>query len=205
MKTWDQFLRDVLPDVPGCPEPVAEHAIMRAAQEFCAGAMVWTVWLDNVTTRADATEYDIELEPASDLAQLMRATLDGRDIDITTAASLPSDWKTNTAGISTCLHTQDRKTMILLPAQAAGMILRVEAALKPADDAQGVEDHVFEYVETIAMGAKARLMKQADKPYTNPTLALVHESDFKLAINRVGLKAMRGFSGAMPRGRAKTF
>lgn len=206
MKTWDQFLKDVLPDVAGCPEPVAEHAILRAAQQFCAAAHVWKLWLDNVATLATSTDYDIALEPNSELVKLERATLDGRDITITTTESLPSDWKTNTAGIANCLFTQNRKTMTLLPAQAAGLILRVEAVLKPSNAATGIDDAIFDqYVETIAMGAKARLMKQAGKPYSNPVAGFALETQFMNALAGVDFQRWRGASSARPRSRLQTF
>lgn len=206
MKTWDQFLRDVLPDVTGCPEPVAEHAIMRAAQEFCMGSRAWRVWLDPVTTRENVTEYDIELEPSTILARLENATLDGRIIDVLAQEDLRPDWKTNSNGLSTCVFTQDGQTVTLLPAQTAGMSLLIEASLQPTDDAQGVPDFIHQqYAEIIAMGAKARLMRQANKPYTDFAQSLSLRSDFEGLTNSAGIRRMRGMTSTRSRPRLKTF
>ena len=206
MKTWDQFLRDVLPDVTGCPEPVAEHAIMRAAQEFCMGSRAWRVWLDPVTTRENVTEYDIELEPSSLLARVENATLDGRIIDALAVEDLRPDWKTYSNTLSTCVFTQDGKTVTLLPQQTAGMKLLIEASLKPAENAPGVEDFIYEqYVEIIAMGAKARLMRQANKPYTDFAQALALRSDFEGLTTSAGIRRMRGMTSTRSRPRIKTF
>ena len=206
MKTWDQFLRDVMPYVPGCPEPVAEHALLRAAQDFCAGTQVWKIWLDDITTVADVLEYDLNLELRSELVRLERATLDGRPVVVTTEEVLPVDWKTSTAGIGTCIFTVDRKTITLLPAQTADLVLKVQACLKPSDTAEGVENFIFDqYARQIACGAKASLMMQPGKTYSNPGEGASLEAEFNGAIGGVGFQRWRGFSSARPRARLSTF
>lgn len=206
MKAWSEFYRDVLPEVTGCPEPSMNLALLRTAQQFFSRAHVWTVWLDNTTTIADATEYDIELEPGSELVKMKRATLDGRPIRLTTPDSLPDDWKTNSAGIDTCVFTTDNKTITLLPANAAGLILRVEATLKPSNTATGVEDSYFDqYVDIIAMGAKARLMQQQGMSFSNPVRGLDLERQFDDAVSSLAIRKFRAFSAALPRGQVRTF
>lgn len=206
MKAWDQFLRDIRLDVPGCPEPVAEHAALRAAQEFFERTGAWKVWLEPIRTQPGVMEYDIELERGSELVRIERATLAGRPADITTPDALPDDWKTSQAGISDCICTSDRKTLIVLPVPTAVVVLQVEATLKPSNRAEGIEDYLYDlYVESIAFGAKARLMQQPAKPYSNPALAGVYEGRFISAMATLGIQKMRGFSSANRRSRIKTF
>lgn len=206
MKKWDQFFPDLLIDLPGCPNPTVERALVRAAQQFFSGAHVWKIWLDSTTTAANTTQYDLALDPNAELVRLERATLDGRPIAITTPDTLPADWQTNTAGIADCIFTTDRKTITLLPAKAAGLVLRVEATLKPANSATGIEDYLFDqYADTIAMGAKARLMQQPDKPYTHVTDGLNFEQRFIAAISSIDFQRGRAFSSALPRARVRTF
>lgn len=206
MKTWDYFLRDVLPDVPGCPEPVAEHALLRAAQAFCERTKVWKLWLDPIQTVAGIMDYEIELEQRTELVQLVQATLDGRELDLRPYEILPADWRDNQAGLGPLVATPDRKNIVLLPAPTTEVFLRVEAILRPSNAAEGVEDFLFDlYVEPIALGAKARLMQQPGKPYSNPTEAAACESRFNSAMATLSVKKWRGFSSAMPRSRVKTF
>lgn len=200
MKTWDQFLRDVLPDVPGCPEPVAEHAILRAAQEFFQHTRAWRVWLDPVTTLDAVSAYDLNLEPRSELVRLESATLAGTGINIARVQDLPVDWRTGTAGVDTCIFTVDSKTVQLLPVQAAGLALVIQASLKPANDAEGLDDALFDqYVEAIAMGAKARLMAQPLKVYSNPGASNFHRASFDDAMAVIKTRLWRGNSAARPR------
>jgi hypothetical protein len=206
IKPWADFYPDILPDVIGCPIPTVDHHLKRAAQKFCAGTHVWKVWLADVTTLADTTVYTIPLPTESELMRMERATLDGRDIIITTEASLPSDWQTYPAGISDCIFTTDRKNLTLITVKAAGLILKLQVVVKPSDAAAGIEDYLFDqYAQDIARGAMASLMQQADKPYTNVQKGLLLESRFDNRIASIGFQAERGFSSAMPRGRARTF
>lgn len=205
MKTWSQFFPDILAEVPGCPDPMLERALLRAAQEFCAGTQAWKLWLDASPTALNVTDYDLELAPNSELLRLERATLDGRAINVITSAELPDDWLNN-RNVSTCVFTDDRKTITLLPPPAAGLSLRIEACLKPASNATGVEDFLFDYyADTIAMGALARLMQKSNVPFSNPTKGMELERRFTHEIARIGFQKGRGFSSRHARPRVRTF
>mgnify|MGYP000880103119 CR=1 FL=1 len=206
MKTWDQFLRDVLPHVPGCPEPVAEHAVLRAAQEFFETTRVWKLWIPDITTVAEGTEYAMFLEPKSTLVRLERATLDGRPIRVRTVDELPDDWTTYPQTLATGVHTSDRKTLTLLPAQAAGAVLKVEASMKPSNAATGVADDIFEqYVERIAAGAIASLKAHDGKTYSDSVGAAAWRTTFEGHMGVTELQRHRGYSAARPRRPVKTF
>ena len=204
---WSQFFRDILPEVPGCPDPVIEHALLRAAQEFFERTALWTAWLDNTMTLPGIVDYDIELPKDAELVRIERATLDGRDIDITTPESLPSDWQTyQGAGLSDCIFTRDLFTLTVLPRARARSLLRVEAIVKPSDKATGVEDFLFRrFNETIAIGAKSRLMLMADKPWSKPNEGLRFEAMFNAEVQSLHFRRLRGFSSARPRRAIKTF
>lgn len=200
MKTWDAFFRDVMPDVVGCPDPIAEHAIKRAAQEFCDSTRVWRIWVTDILTASGTSTYPIGLPANAELVRIERATIDGRDLELTTADQLPVDWKTYSKSLPDCIHTVDRKNITLLPVPSSIRTIKMEISIKPSSDALGVEDHLFDqYVEHIAIGAKARLMKQAGKPYTNINEAMLLDAQFKHANSTIGAIAMRGFSSRRTR------
>jgi hypothetical protein len=206
MKTWDKFFRDVMPDVPGCPDPIAEHAILRAAQEFFELTGVWRIWMDDTSTSLNNSEYDIGLPTNTELVRIERATLGGREIEITTADCLPIDWKTNSASLADCIHTVDRKTVMLLPAPKTIATMRIEVTLKPGSAALGIEDFLFDqYAEMIAIGAKARLMKQPGKPYTNANDSMILTAEFKQAMANVSIVVSRGFSSHRTRSAGRFF
>ncbi len=206
MKTWDQFLKDVLPHVPGCPEPAAEHAILRAAQEFFGTARVWRAWLPEITTVADQTEYFLMLEAKTELVRLERATLDTRPLRVWTEETLPCDWKVYPQGADEGVFTPDGRSLFLLPGQLADKALAVEASMKPSNSAVGVEDRFFDrYAAQIATGAVAALKAHADKSYTDLTGAAVWRGTFESLMGTTDLQRARGISSARPRPRVRTF
>jgi hypothetical protein len=206
MKTWDKFLKDVLPWTPGCPEPIAEHAVLRAAQEYLEGTRIWKLWLPDITTEAERTEYDLDLEPASELVRLERATLNGRPIRVRSVDELPEDWRTYTSGIEDGVHTLDGRTMVLLPAQAADMVVKVEASMRPSDSATGVEDFIFNrYCAQIATGAVAALKGHTDKSYSDLAGAGLWRERFEGHMGISDFQRFRGFSSARPRRPVRTF
>lgn len=206
MKTWDQFFPDILVHVPGCPDPTVEHAVLRAAQEFLDTTRVWKIWLDDTATVADQTEYFLPLESNSELVRLERATLDGRQIDVRAEEDLPADWRSYPNTLSTGVHSTDRKTMVLLPAQQSGLVLMVQASLKPSETATGVENDLFDlYREAISAGAVARLKDEVDKPYTDGVGAQKWRGRFEGHMNTTSLRRARGFSSFRRRPQIKTF
>lgn len=206
MRAWEDFLPDVLPEVLGCAQPVAAHALLRAAQEFFQKTRAWNVWLDPVTTVALVTAYDLELESRSELVRLEAATLNGKTIGLTRVQAVPADWRSNNASLPTCVFTTDSRTVQLVPAKAAGMLLAIQASLKPSNAAAGINDDLFDrYVETIAVGAKARLMAQPRQGYSNPELSGFHRARFDDAITTLKTSLWRGTAATRPRSTAHFF
>jgi hypothetical protein len=206
MKAWSLFLKDVMPHVPGCPEPVAEHALLRAAQEFFDTTRLWKVWLGDLTTEADTTEYPLLLEDKSELVRLERATLDGREIEVRAEEELPADWLTYPNTVCTGVHTTDRNTMVLVPSQAADLVLKVQASLKPANNATGVPDDVFDHcVKQIACGAVAALKEHTDKTYSDQVGAGVWRARFDGHMATAEFRRSRGYSSARRRRVIQTF
>jgi hypothetical protein len=204
MKTWSSFYSDVLPYVSGCPNPVMDHALRRAAQEFFSRAHVWRVWLETVMTHG-LTEYDLPLEQHSELVKIERATLNGRTIHIIAREMIPADWQTNRSGFCDSIFTADRKLITMLPGASDGETLRIEAVLKPSNASAGVlDDHFDNYVEAISNGAKARLM-MLPGVYFNPEMAGYFKSAFDAEIAKIGIQEFRSFSSALPRARIQTF
>jgi hypothetical protein len=210
MKTWDQFYRDVLPHVPGCPEPMADHALLRTAQQFFTTTRVNQVTFDPITIRPNLTSYDMPLPPKVEIVRLEHALLNGREIAITTAESMPLDWRTTQQGIEDCVFTEDRRSVTVLPLRPSmdpgSYILILLASMRPSDKADGIDDKFFAlYSEIIAGGALARLMAQPKKSYTDQGEAQILRDKFVNAMSVTSIKRWRGFSKQMPRAPFKTY
>jgi hypothetical protein len=204
--TWDKFHSDVLMDVPDCAAPVIDRALLRASQEFFDSTRIWRAVLDPIVITPNVILHELSLERGTEIVRIERATLSGREIDIVAAGDLPTDWMT-AKGLRRSVHTIDRRNVYVTPAlEAAGSALSLEVTLRPSDASTGIESHLHsQYGYFIAYGAKASLLMQPEKPYSNPSLAIFHEAKFKDAIAAFSIRAERGYSSHRRRLSGKFF
>ncbi|MBC3906208.1 hypothetical protein [Undibacterium umbellatum] len=208
MQNWESLYRDVSPYVSGCSELELDHALLRAAQHFFSRTRVWTLWLDEINTSAGVMEYDLNLESKSELVRIERATLNAQRLTIQAEGRLPANWREypNQAGVCQSIHTTDRKTVVLLPPPGDGLLLQIQACLKPSNNAVGIENRFYDqYALAIATGAKSMLMLQPGMPFSNPSEGLRLESEFNGKMAAISIQNARGFSSHRPRLRGRYF
>lgn len=204
MKTWDQFYPYVLPQVPGFVLPTVDIQLRLAAQEWCERTLCWREWLDDVTTTATDLQYDFEVDTDKQVVQLLRATLDGQDLEVLTPDQLPSNWRTAAAGCDRGIFTIDRVSFNVVPQQAADLVVQTEVALKPSITARGVDDQVFsQYVNEIANGAIGRMHMMPGAPWALPNSPL--PAQFQAAIDKTASDVWHAHSRAPMRIRASFF
>lgn len=149
MKTWSAFLKDVRPSAPATPEPVLEHAVMRAAQYFCEQTRAWVVELDPTLTIDGITEYDIELPRDTELVRIESATFNGEPYAV---------WTPRSRAHGHFVSTPDGRVLRFSRAEAPELNLVLTCSVKPGEGASGIDDTVFaRYVRDIAAGAIAGL------------------------------------------------
>lgn len=199
-KTWSEFYPWVMPDVPGCPPLMAEDAIREAAVEYCDATLAYQVDLDPISIVADQRDYVFTLADG-----LLPVTVKGATVDDEPLISMTADevarilggqWATAT-GTAEYFHQTDEYTVriyrIPTEALADGLVLKV--AVKPAPDAEEVDDKLFNFHRRgICFGALSRLMKSPNKPYTNLALSQHYAQAFQSEIGFANNKQARQFS-----------
>lgn len=194
MKVWSQFHPFVLLDVLGCPDPVVAHALLHASREFFERTRTWTVWQDTITTSAGTLDYDFELSQNTEIVKVLRATINSIDLAVMSENDLPSSWRTG-ANRMTGLVTSDRRTFSVVPARAAGMTIQTFCALKPGNNALGIEDVLFaQFAEEISTGAKARLLSTPKRDYSDIGAAMLYRDQFDQSCNSIARKMEKSFS-----------
>lgn len=162
MKPFETLFPDLLPLVPGCPEPVAERALLRATQRFCELTRCWRVVLDDVGIYVGADEYDLDLPEFTEIVRIESALFDGRSITVAGPGA-------RLGRSARYIETTDGRTLHINPLPTGTSTLRLTATLKPSDQAPGIEAFIAErYAEVIALGAAARLKQQPQKSYSAP-------------------------------------
>lgn len=201
---WSAWYDDVLPDVPGCSQPMADYRIKRAAVAFCLRSRAYRAR----GYVSDAGGLGARGVPASlvptgtRLVSIESVKFSGVALLPLTPAQLDdlyADWTTQTASSPQYL-LRDRPAVMansfyLVPAPtgASTTSLMMEVSISPSESATTVDDAIFgEFREAIGMGAKGMLMAMQKKPWSDPQLAELNLSGFNGAIEVAKIKAIRG-------------
>ncbi|MDR0273864.1 MAG: hypothetical protein LBI48_00670 [Burkholderiaceae bacterium] len=197
MRTAFDLAADLLPVLPGVPQPRLERALLRAAQELCRTSRCWTVWTDPVTV-AGSGEYDVELPPGAQVAVVERMTVDGRPRPM-----LPFSFTRRAPDDMPGAHVvPGRLTFQVTDGIHDGAQIRFRVALAPYDKAQGVDEAVFDpHSSVLAAGICALLLADPGQPWSNPGLAQVYAAQFSSGVARARLAAWRGMTDSAPRPR----
>lgn len=202
MKTYEQFLDEVMPHVPGCPNAIAINAIRNAAIEFCEKSLVVQRDHELVSVVRNVADYDLEAPTGQVVAKIMRAWFQATplmpiapdevgSIRVYNARAEGADGP----GDPRYIIQKNDTTFSLYPVPKENKPLSIfmRVAMKPSRASTQVEDVLFEdYLETIAAGARARLMLMPGKPYTSPELALANKTLFDQGVNLARHRATMG-------------
>jgi len=209
-KAWEDFLDDTLPDLPGCPQPLAVNAIKQAAIEFCDNSFVFQI--NHPAIDAVATIGEYAWAPRADLKVVRPervwydkkplTPLARRDLD-----ALYAYWP-GQEGTPTYFVQEKIEKLILVPKPSAALVggILAKVSARPARSATAVDDELWEkYLEVIASGAKAKLFAMKKKPWTDSALANYHRQLFEDGIARAKIAATRGHGRAKLRTQAHFF
>lgn len=203
MAAYENFFPNILPEVPGVAEMVAENAVRNAVIEFCEKSLILQRDHDPITVVQNIVDYDLEPPTGYIVVKVMKAWLENAELtplapDFVREAAvynrLFSSYQANSDTPRAFLQKDERTVSLWgVPDKNYKSGLTMRVALKPTRAATTVEDVILEdYAETIASGALYRLMMSAGKPYTNAELAAVHKGLFQQGINVARQRATHG-------------
>lgn len=210
------LLPEVLPDVPGCADLVAERAIRNAAIRFCQESKLYRQDLTPINVVADEPEYTVTPPAGYALVDIRRALFDGQPLyfisqdeldrlwnDATTRVNhflthdsgLDTDtWQTATSSRPKYFFQPDKEKVRLvgIPTVAVTGGLELNVALKPTPTATQIEDWLYnDHFRTLAFGALGELLKIPQKPWTDKGLSDHYESLFREGIGIAKGEALR--------------
>lgn len=193
---------DILPYVPGCPDPMLDQEIRRAAREFFERARAWDDWLASITTLANVRSYTITAPTDAEVYRVKKATLDGQPLPVEIWREQDTEPET-VEGVDKRVVTHDRRVLVLARNPAAGQVLKVQVALMPTRSAATIPDALLDqYGDAIAEGAKYRLMR-VPGPLHKPKEAEEARALFERAIGSASHAAYRGQTDITPRAQPK--
>lgn len=162
---------------------------------------------DDVESGASVTKlvylYPITLPSGTAIAKGLRAWLNDNPIDPISQDDLDNEmnntsfgwvgvnWRTD-VNLPSRFYFPDDTTVGLLLAPNAGGNLRIEAALKPSQQATAFPDWIAErYEDAISCGVKAKLMLVPKKPYSDKEMGAYYEGQFNGMIGEARIRTAR--------------
>ena len=180
MAEWKKYLTHVLPEVMGCPVPLAERAVHEAAREFCERTWIWQETVDVETEKGEA-EIFVQIPRGARLVAVRYLLCEGQKRE-------PSD--------QLIIRSQRRSPVQSESPQGESSEFQARAVLKPAEDAGSGPDFLFnDHGEAIARGALNRLQLMAGKTWSNTQAALMNKALFDQAIAREKIRLAKGYTG----------
>jgi len=151
-------------------------------------------------------QYPLTLPSGTAMAKILKAWLNDNVIDPISQDDLDNEfnntqfgwvgvnWRTDVR-LPTRFYGPDDGTVGLALAPAASGNLRILAALKPTRASTTFPQWIYErYIETIAHGAKARIMMIPKKPYSNPQAGAYHLMEFNALVGDARIRMARSNS-----------
>lgn len=199
----DVFLTKIMPYVPGCPEPSAFAAIIKAAQEFCERTRLWR---DEDTFTLTPTSCNVVCAPeGADLFEIENALLDGGRLEPTSLSDLNHKyprWRELDAGQGQWITQIEHGSVVVVP-KCTGT-LKLSTFLRPSDEADQLPDFLSKlYRQCIADGALAEILMLPGQPFTDPSRAQFYSMRFEAKLSELTNRTIKGQQRAPTRVRAQ--
>lgn len=171
---WSDLYQDILPHVPGCPEPLLDDAIRRAAVQFCRESHIWIEQISNVYVFKNVTRYSLDIPEGSEVIALSNIETESGNGEI--------QWPSvNVYGLMTFKSMTTNAT------------LSVWVVLMPSQDATGLPDRIgLHYREALIEGALAILQAIPGRDWSAPNFVQMHKMAFQQGIVDAKQRRHRG-------------
>lgn len=193
MASLEQFLPDVLLEVPQCPEPVALASIRNAAIDLCERALVWREKSDVQLTERGRKDYDIDLPNGARVATVIDVRVDDRPIHPTTLERIDTmDYGSERLSRPDCYYQLESDILLLHRTPDDEYPLDMTVAFAPKRNGNVLPDYIFEeHYETIRYGALHRLLSQMSKPWSDDASSMRYGQFFKYRLTEARVDATK--------------
>lgn len=195
------FTPYIMLDVPGCPEPVVEDSVRRAAIEFCRRTRVIR---ELITVNTVAAQDYVVLSPVGgNVERVYRVMIGDTILEPTRREDFNEDGDTSQP---LEYYIEQQNKMRFYPVPDAIYSMAVHVAVTPNRDATTLDDVLFTiWRDEIAAGACAILKMMTGKPWHDMDGASISGNIFSAAIDRAAHQRAKGGGSAQLRSRLHTF
>ena len=200
----DVFLPNITPYAPGCPEPTAFAAIIKAAQTFCERTRLWRG--SSVIDVTPAGPNPVTVPAGAELFEIESARFDSRDLQPISLSDLDHKhprWRDLDNGAARWITQTEPGYVLLVPASTGALSL--STLLRPIDNAEQLPDLFSQYTQMIADGALADILMLPAQSYSDPQRAQFYALRFDNRIDSLCKLTIQGQQRAPVRSRARFF
>lgn len=198
MKPLTDFLPEVMPIVPGCPQPVVINAIRNSVIEFLerSGMLEQTISVSiDPSDAAHSIDCDEGAKPVAFVGgRLVSPVSSVRPVAPSALEAERPDWRAETGVPSEAFILGGLLVVVPRPTVACELEATFTVSLKRS--ATRVEDVIFEdWLEGVASGALERLLMMPGVPWANPELGVMHREQAALAASEATILKFKGSTG----------
>lgn len=206
-KPLADFLPEVLPFVPGCPQPVAINAVRNSVIQFMTETGLSEQTLS--VSLVDGTAlYTVTPAAGTKIINYVRGDIAGSPVYPASPAQLDATslgWRALDGSQPTQAFIEGGQLRVL-PIPGAAATLSATFVCAPTRAATTVDDEVLEdYAETIASGALYRLLALPGQPWSSPELADYHKAKFEADVSDAIVMKMKGGTNASLSAKPRSF
>lgn len=198
MAAFSSLVKEVLPYVPFCPDPLVEQNLRSATIEFCERSKAYVLDMDAFNTISGVYEYDFDIPTGTEVHQVLQMTYDGRDMDPISPRSLEvnyPDWRDRTGRPHVYLQ-KTPSTFWLVPVPQGSFPVIASVALKPSRTSNNIDTTISnQYRDGIIYGTLYRLLRMPGREWTNVNAAREYLAQFNNEITQAELRARGGDLG----------
>lgn len=190
------FTRRATPELPMCPVPLINDAIMVAVQTLCDEADLITDTV-SFTSEIGTRKYTLTIPSGFKLSRVssVRTTSYPNGLDITSQTE--ADQVVDN-GTPRTYYVDGLNKVCLVNTPDVAETVNVTVVLKPELTATTLEDVFYDtHLDTIMAGTKARLMLMPGKPWTNFELGAAYEIQFRKDCVDARINTMTGNVGGL--------
>lgn len=190
LKTWDEFLPLIIPHLPGCPNASLKTYLALSARDFLTRTYLWQDDIDAIYLAPNQVEYDLDAH--AEVEDVLAVVLEGETLERTDFRRVPFSQR-DQEGQPRMYWLYGDHSIRVFPIPDERKTMQVAAVLKPARDAAGVEDWIYEtWADVIINGAIAQLAIMPAKEWSDVGLAGMHKQMFEQAVIRARIRDTRG-------------
>jgi hypothetical protein len=204
VKSLSSFMSRILPHVSGCPDVLAEEALLDTAIEFCEKTLVVQKTLPPVSTLPEQINYTLTPPTHQAVLLVLAAWFKGALMEpVASQEVLNVQGYTTTVpgyehlfrGDPTQYYWTAPNTLCVFPipddTDSDSILVRV--ATKPSRSATQLEDVLFDdWVDALVAGTLARLHATKDQAWSSSDRSLLRSREFRLAVQRARMEGATG-------------